>query len=534
MLDAVSIFLLVFFLYIFIGLRTDVIFKYSVKVVQLLLMDRVMNHSENNLVRTNSRIEALLPENQLLQENFLHIRREIMAYVEANHQEMESFNKSYSFKPGKGQNLENWKYKTLYMFGRFDFDVLETMPILGSIVYKLSENKALYNVSLSILKDKQSLDFHVDTSNVTLRYHLPISISREGHCRFHVKDVSWLLAENSPFIFNPRCLHAVENELDSLRIHLMIDFLNPAFNFMRYTKWFFLLSKTVGSVRKKLQPLPSIVVSLTRPKFGNLLGFWKDIYINLPKDVCHILHQSQDLSISKLIPDVNKQKHYLSLIAKLHYANKHHCYILSMLPKARLMHLYFFIKYIEKEKISGVFVEAGVWRGGTGILFSTISSREIFLLDSFESMEDIANSVDVDDIEIDKDCSKLLNKFRTLYGEEVIGSSIDEVEKNFYDYFEAVPKKVHLMKGWFDSPDYDWDAIDEIVILRLDCDYYKPTKICLEKLYDKVVSGGVVVLDEYRLEFMGERKAVDEFREKNKVDSPIIHIDDHASYWVKS
>ncbi|WP_031571363.1 TylF/MycF/NovP-related O-methyltransferase [Rheinheimera texasensis] len=51
-----------------------------------------------------------------------------------------------------------------------------------------------------------------------------------------------------------------------------------------------------------------------------------------------------------------------------------------------------------------------------------------------------------------------------------------------------------------------------ISMLHLDLDLYEPTKVALEHLYDRVVPGGVVILDEYGMEgFPGESLAFDEF-----------------------
>lgn len=49
-----------------------------------------------------------------------------------------------------------------------------------------------------------------------------------------------------------------------------------------------------------------------------------------------------------------------------------------------------------------------------------------------------------------------------------------------------------------------------IILLHIDVDIYEPTKIILDMLYDRVVDGGIVILDDYRV-FPGETKAVDDF-----------------------
>ncbi len=51
-----------------------------------------------------------------------------------------------------------------------------------------------------------------------------------------------------------------------------------------------------------------------------------------------------------------------------------------------------------------------------------------------------------------------------------------------------------------------------ISLLNFDVDLYEATKFGLEKLFDKVVSGGVVIFDEYALQpWEGETQAVEEF-----------------------
>lgn len=51
-----------------------------------------------------------------------------------------------------------------------------------------------------------------------------------------------------------------------------------------------------------------------------------------------------------------------------------------------------------------------------------------------------------------------------------------------------------------------------ISLLHLDVDVYEPTKVALDHLYDRVVSGGVVVLDEYAMmEWGGESQALEDF-----------------------
>ena len=48
--------------------------------------------------------------------------------------------------------------------------------------------------------------------------------------------------------------------------------------------------------------------------------------------------------------------------------------------------------------------------------------------------------------------------------------------------------------------------------VHFDCDLYRPTKIALDALWDRVSRGGVVLFDEYAIhDWPGETAAVDEF-----------------------
>ena len=56
-------------------------------------------------------------------------------------------------------------------------------------------------------------------------------------------------------------------------------------------------------------------------------------------------------------------------------------------------------------------------------------------------------------------------------------------------------------------------APDAIAILRLDTDWYGSTRHELEHLYDRVPSGGVLILDDYGF-WQGARDAVEEFLDR--------------------
>jgi hypothetical protein len=74
-----------------------------------------------------------------------------------------------------------------------------------------------------------------------------------------------------------------------------------------------------------------------------------------------------------------------------------------------------------------------------------------------------------------------------------------------------------------------------ISLLHLDMDLYEPTKVALEYLYPLVVSGGIVLFDEYGMDgFPGESAAFDEyFKEKRPVMKKFPFISTPGGYFIK-
>ena len=72
----------------------------------------------------------------------------------------------------------------------------------------------------------------------------------------------------------------------------------------------------------------------------------------------------------------------------------------------------------------------------------------------------------------------------------------------------------------------------KIALLHLDVDIYKPTHFILEKLYNNVVRGGIILLDDYK-HIDGATLAVNDFFKKKNVDIIKISKLGRPSYIVK-
>jgi O-methyltransferase len=93
---------------------------------------------------------------------------------------------------------------------------------------------------------------------------------------------------------------------------------------------------------------------------------------------------------------------------------------------------------------------------------------------------------------------------------------------------------VRLIPGWFeDTLPSRLSELGPIAVLRLDNDWYRSTRYCLDTLYDVVASSGFILIDDYHT-FVGCRKAVDEFRQKRGIDAPLLTVEAGAeAYWRK-
>jgi O-methyltransferase len=199
----------------------------------------------------------------------------------------------------------------------------------------------------------------------------------------------------------------------------------------------------------------------------------------------------------------------------------------SMLSKERLSNLYFQCKKFKTIECS--FVECGVAKGGALALMKYIASdkNKVFGFDSFDGMPDVT----------EEDLGSY-NKSCPLTGFGKVNDNLSGGIQNVYNTFSKLNldmNNVILTKGFFQDTleiKENVDNIGEIGILRLDGDWYESTKICLEKLYNKVIDGGVIIIDDYG-HFIGAKRATDEFREKHNIKSQLIQTDYTEYYWIK-
>jgi len=204
----------------------------------------------------------------------------------------------------------------------------------------------------------------------------------------------------------------------------------------------------------------------------------------------------------------------------------------TLVGRTALSATYDIASEIEKNRIDGCFVECGVYRGGCSALMAMVanesrSGRKVWLFDSFEGLPEPAIE---DEPNIEKDPGPD-RKGGYLHKGYCLGT-YEEVSNLLFSTLSLDRENVFMVKGWFKDtiPRYK-DKIGAISFLRIDADWYESTKCCLEHLYDNVITGGYVFIDDYGLP--GCKKATDEFLQKMGLDVKFTFNGPWAAHFVK-
>jgi hypothetical protein len=181
-------------------------------------------------------------------------------------------------------------------------------------------------------------------------------------------------------------------------------------------------------------------------------------------------------------------------------------------------------------KVPGAIVECGVFKGSSFCIFAILRSllenvwkRKLVAFDTFEKFADTPQ----------KDDSALRSTISTLAGLDCIsaeqlmhalklkgGGSSENVELISGDILTTVPEFVINNPGL------------RIALLSIDVDFEEPTRVIIEALFPLVVSGGVVLFDDYG-SFPGATRAIDEFLKKTGYQLKTLGFTRHPCFIIK-
>jgi O-methyltransferase len=181
----------------------------------------------------------------------------------------------------------------------------------------------------------------------------------------------------------------------------------------------------------------------------------------------------------------------------------------------------------------GAFVECGVWRGGSAAIMGLAAQhsgvpRKLHLFDSFEGLPEPTG--------VDGASAASYSGGRTSGNLKPIDQCVanrSEVEGFLHDTVGLDRENTIFHQGWFQNTvPADAPRLGPIAVLRLDGDWYDSTRICLEHLFPFLVSGGILILDDY-FAWEGCAKATNEYRTRHNIETPITRIDVDCAYWIK-
>jgi asparagine synthase (glutamine-hydrolysing) len=173
------------------------------------------------------------------------------------------------------------------------------------------------------------------------------------------------------------------------------------------------------------------------------------------------------------------------------------------------------LRDISRDGVQGSFVECGVALGGSGIIIATLmpEGREFHGYDVFGMIPPPTS---------DKDDEKSKARYETIRtgqsqgigGDPYYGYVEDLYERvieNFARFGQPVDQhRVALHQGLFQDT---LQPSSDIAFAHIDCDWYDPVTLCLDRIVPRLSAGGYVVLDDYN-DYGGCRRAVDEFFER--------------------
>jgi O-methyltransferase len=158
-------------------------------------------------------------------------------------------------------------------------------------------------------------------------------------------------------------------------------------------------------------------------------------------------------------------------------------------------------------KVSGVIVECGVWRGGmiAGIADVLGGNRRYYLFDSFQGLPPVK--------EIDGAAARAWQADINSPGYHNNCTASEEEAQLAMS--RSAASNYHIVKGWFNETLPHANLQGPIALLRIDADWYESTKCILDNLALQMAPGGLIAVDDYYT-WEGCTLAINEFAALHK------------------
>jgi O-methyltransferase len=186
---------------------------------------------------------------------------------------------------------------------------------------------------------------------------------------------------------------------------------------------------------------------------------------------------------------------------------------LTYLSDAKFLSLRDVVREVARQKVPGDFVEFGIALGGSAVFLASEchDGRRFHGYDVFGMIPPPGEQDD----EKSKTRYEVIRSGQSKgIGGDVYYGYQDDLLRRVSETFESFGMpvdnvKVTLHPGLFENT-VKFGPGDQIALAHLDCDWYEPVKLCLERTGGVLRTGGFMILDDYN-DYAGCRKAADEF-----------------------
>lgn len=184
---------------------------------------------------------------------------------------------------------------------------------------------------------------------------------------------------------------------------------------------------------------------------------------------------------------------------------------LSYLGVSALIDLHDRVSEIEEDNKEGILIETGCALGGSALVMTAAkqTTRPLNIYDVFGMIPPPSK----------QDGSDVHERYKVITSGQATGikgdkyygyeeNLLEQVKANFSKYgFAPEPHHVHFVQGLYEET----LLVDQPVALaHIDSDWYDSVMTCLKRITPQLVSGGVLVIDDY-LEWSGCQAAVDNY-----------------------
>lgn len=186
---------------------------------------------------------------------------------------------------------------------------------------------------------------------------------------------------------------------------------------------------------------------------------------------------------------------------------------LTYLSSQRLLSLQKWLRTIKRKGVKGDFVECGIALGGSAILIASeldgmrrFCGYDVFGMIPPPSAPDDPKSMQRYDV-IKSGRAQGIGG-GTYYG--YLDNLYDRVRQSFESFGLPVDgNRISLKKGLFEDT-LHFDPDEHVAFAHIDCDWYEPVKLSLNRIHPALSSAAVIILDDYN-DWGGCRRATVEY-----------------------